>query len=142
VIVLDTNVLSEVLRLQPAPQVLAWLNGLGQTPVYVSSVTQAEMLLGVALLPAGKRRDVLETQVSGLFSQHFANRCLPFDSQAALFYARIVSSRQRLGKRINTEDGQIAAVACSRGYSLATRNVSDFAGIANLDIINPWEEAT
>ena len=138
-IVLDTNVLSETMRPQPASQVLAWLDGLDQLPVYVSSVTQAEMLLGVALMPAGKRRTTLETKVAALFSQHFANRCLPFDAQAAPHYARIVSRLQKEGKRISTEDGQIAAVACSRGFSLATRNVSDFAGIADLEVINPWD---
>lgn len=140
-IVLDTNVLSEVLRAQPAPQVLAWINRLGQTPFYVSSVTQAEMLLGVALLPAGKRRDALGAQVAGLFAQHFANRCLPFDAQAAPYYAQIVSARRRAGKPVNTEDAQIAAIACSRSYRLATRNVADFAGIAGLGVINPWDAA-
>ncbi len=138
-IVLDTNVLSEVLRARPAPQVLAWMNGLEESAVFISSVTQAEMLLGVALLPAGKRRDALGAQVASLFSQHFVNRCLPFDALAAPHYAKIVSSRQRAGRPINTEDGQIAAVACSRGYGLATRNAADFAGIANLKIINPWD---
>ena len=140
-IVLDTNVLSEVLRVQPAAQVLAWLNGLGQTPVYVSSVTQAEMLLGVTLLPAGKRRDALGAQVASLFSQHFVNRCLPFDALAAPHYAQIVSSRRRAGKPVNTEDAQIAAIARSRSYRLATRNVADFAGIAGLTVINPWDAA-
>lgn len=140
-IVLDTNVLSEVLRSRPAPQVLAWMNGLRASTVYVSSVTQAEMLLGVALLPAGKRRDALGAQVASLFSQHFTNRCLPFDALAAPHYARIVSSRMRAGRPIHTEDGQIAAVACSRGYGVATRNVADFSGIPDLRIINPWEAA-
>lgn len=135
---LDTNVLSETMRPEPAWQVLAWLDALGQHPVYVSSVTQAEMLLGVALLPAGKRRDALELKVAALFTQHFANRCLPFDAQAAPHYARIVAYRRNAGKRIATEDAQIAAIACSRRYGLATRNVSDFAGIAGLEIVNPW----
>jgi len=139
--VLDTVVLSETMRPAPAWQVLAWLDGLGQRAVYVSSVTQAEMLLGVALLPAGKRRETLETKVAALFTQHFANRCLPFDAQAAPYYARIIASRQREGKRIATEDAQIAAIACSRGYRLATRNVADFAGIAGLEIVDPWDAA-
>ena len=79
-IVLDTNVLSETMRSQPASQVLAWLDGLDQLPVYVSSVTQAEMLLGVALMPAGKRRTTLETKVAALFSQHFGwQRLLGFE---------------------------------------------------------------
>ena len=135
---LDTNVLSETMRPAPAPQVLDWLDAQGRRPVYVSSVTQAEMLLGVALLPAGRRREMLETKVVTLFEQHFANRCLPFDAQAAPHYARIVASRQKAGKRIAAEDAQIAAIACSRGYGLATRNVADFAGVAGLEVVNPW----
>ena len=138
---LDTNVLSETMRPAPARQVLAWLDEQGRRPVYVSSVTQAEMLLGVALLPAGRRRDTLEMKVAALFARHFANRCLPFDAQAAPHYARIVASRQKEGKRIATEDAQIAAIACSRGYGLATRNVADFAGVAGLEIVNPWDAA-
>lgn len=138
---LDTNVLSETMRPEPAPQVLAWLDGLGSGPVYVSSVTQAEMLLGVTLLPTGRRREALELKVVALFAQHFANRCLPFDAQAAPYYARIVAARRRAGKRITTEDAQIAAVACSRSYRLATRNVADFAGISGLEIVNPWAVA-
>lgn len=141
-IILDTNVLSELLRPTPAPQVLAWLDDLGHTAGYVSSITQAEMLLGVALLPAGKRRDALQMNVGALFARQFSSRCLPFDSQAAPHFARIVSGRKKAGKPINAEDAQIAAIACSRGYGLATRNVSDFAGIADLKIINPWDAAT
>lgn len=138
-IVLDTNVLSELLRPVPAPQVLAWLNALGHTAGFVSSVTQAEMLLGVALLPAGKRRDVLEISVGALFARQFAGRCLPFDAQAAPHFARIVASRRKTGKPISAEDAQIAAIACSRGFQLATRNDADFAGIAGLTVINPWK---
>jgi predicted nucleic acid-binding protein len=138
-IVLDTNVLSEVLRTRPAPQVLAWLNDIPADKVFVSSVTQAEMLLGVALLPPGKRRNTLAAQVTSLFAQHFIARCLPFDALAAPHYARIVAGRQRTGRPMSTEDGQIAAITLSRSFRLATRNVADFVGIADLNIINPWE---
>jgi toxin FitB len=139
-ILLDTNVLSEVLRASPAPHVLAWLNGFNARSVYASSVTQAEMMLGVALLPAGKRRNQLHTQVGNLFSQHFDKRCLPFDQSAATRYADIVANRRRHGKPISTEDAQIAAIALSHGYRLATRNVTDFVDIAALEIINPWDD--
>ena len=139
-ILLDTNVLSEVVRAEPAPQVLAWMDGLHPTTVYVTSVTQAEMLLGVALLPAGKRRNALSSKVGTLFTTHFSQRCLPFDSSAASHYAQIVSQRQRIGRPISTEDAQIAAIAVSHGYQLATRNVSDFADIEKLHIFNPWDD--
>jgi toxin FitB len=139
VILLDTNVLSEVMRTKPAPQVLAWMDSLRPTTVYVCSVTEAEMLLGVALLPNGKRRSNLALQVGTLFATHFHQRCLPFDSQAASHYARIVSCRQRIGRPISTEDGQIAAIAVNHGHRLATRNVADFADIEALRIVNPWD---
>ncbi len=139
-IILDTNVLSEVLRVTPAPQVLQWMDALAPNSVYVTSVTQAEMMLGVALLPKGKRRDALRSQVMSLFEQHFKHRCLPFEAHAASFYATIVADRQRAGKPISTEDAQIAAISCCLGAALATRNVSDFAGVDGLKVINPWEE--
>ena len=141
-IILDTNVLSEVLRFNPEPTVLRWLDAYSPNSVYVTSVTQAEMLLGVALLPKGKRREALGAQVASLFEQHFTLRCLAFDARAANRYADIVAERQRAGKPISTEDAQIAAIACSVGYRLATRNVRDFAGIANLSVINPWNAST
>ena len=119
-IILDTNVLSELLRPAPAPQVLAWLDALGHTAGFVSSVTQAEMLLGVALLPAGKRRDALELNIGALFSRQFSGRCLPFDTQAAPYFARIVANRRKAGKPISAEYAQIAAIACCRGFQLAT----------------------
>ncbi|MCE2724771.1 MAG: type II toxin-antitoxin system VapC family toxin [bacterium] len=138
-ILLDTNVLSEVTRTKPAPQVLAWINDLRATTVYVSSVTEAELLLGVALLPAGKRRNTLAAQVGTLLTTFFPQRCLPFDSRAAAHYTQIVSHRQRIGRPISTEDAQIAAITISRGYQLATRNISDFANIEALSIVNPWD---
>lgn len=138
-IVLDTNVLSELLRPHPEQQVIAWLDKLGHREGYVTSITQAEMLLGVPLLPAGKRREALQTNVEALFTHHFSGRCLPFDAQAAPYFARIIASRKKAGKPISTEDAQIAAICCSRNFSLATRNTSDFAGITSLKLVNPWK---
>ena len=141
-IILETNVLSEVLRITPAPQVLQWMNALTPNSVYVTCITKAEMQLGVALLPKGKRRDALNVQVTSLFEQHFKQHCLPFDADAATFCADIVADRQRAGKPISTEDAQIAAIAVCGGYELATRNVSDFAVIAGLTLVNPWDAVT
>lgn len=141
-IVLDTNVLSETMRLRPDGNVLAWLNDLRPGQVFVSAVTQAEMLLGVALLSAGRRREKLASQVAALFADDFANRCLPFDSSAAAHYAQIVSARRKIGRPVTTEDAQIAAIACSRNFQLATRNVTDFTGIEALKIVNPWAVVT
>jgi predicted nucleic acid-binding protein len=108
------------MRTKPAPQVLAWINDLRATIVDVSSVNEAEILLGVALLPVGKRRDILAAQVGTLFNTYFPQRCLPFDSRAASYCAHIVSHRQRIGRPISTEDAQIAAIAVEDGYRLAT----------------------
>ena len=102
-------------------------------------MTEAELLLGVALLPAGKRRDALASQVESLFAIHFHQRCLAFDSPAAAHYAQIVAHRQRIGRPVSTEDAQIAAIAVSHGYQLATRNISDFDNIEALGIVNPWD---
>ena len=137
-IVLDTNILSEMMRARPDPHVMSWLNSQRPNQIYVSAITQAEMLLGVALLPTGKRRTSLATQIDALFEEDFAHHCLPFDSRAASHYAQIVSDRHKSGKPVSTEDAQIAAIARSRNFQIATRNVADFADIHALEIVNPW----
>ena len=137
-IVLDTNILSEMMRARPDPHVMSWLNSQRPNQIYVSAITQAEMLLGVALLPTGKRRTSLATQIDALFEEDFAHHCLPFDSRAAAHYAQIVAVRHKSGKPVSTEDAQIAAIARSRNFQIATRNVADFADIQALEIVNPW----
>ena len=138
-ILLDTNVVSETMRPRPSVRVLDWLDAQRITQVFVSSVTQAEMLLGVALLPAGKRRADFSKMVDGLFNQDFAHRCLPFDQAAAPLFAKVVAGRNKAGLPISTEDAQIAAIAWRHGFRLATRNTADFFGIAGLELVNPWE---
>ena len=140
-ILLDTNVVSETMRPRPSMKVLDWLDAQRVTQVFVSSVTQAEMQLGVALLPSGKRRIDFARMVDELFNHDFAHRCLPFDQAAAPLYAKIVAGRQRAGLPISTEDAQIAAIAMCHGFRLATRHTADFARIGGLELINPWEAA-
>lgn len=106
---------------------------------YVSVITQAEIMLGISLLPAGKRRDALNTAANGMFSQDFANKCLPFDASCVANYAAVVSERRRMGQAISTEDALIAAIALTHGYPLATRNVKDFMSINGLTVYNPWQ---
>ena len=96
------------------------------------------MLLGVVFLPTGKRRTCLTTQIDALFAEDFAHHCLPFDSRAAAHDAKIVSVRHKSGKPVSTEDAQIAAIARSRNFQIATRNVADFTDIEELEIVNPW----
>jgi predicted nucleic acid-binding protein len=136
-VLLDTNVLSELLRAQPAAAVLAWVAAQPANSLFVSSVTQAEMLLGARLLPAGKRRQLLEQALASMFLEDFSGRILPFDSSAAADYASVVAARRRAGTPISQFDAQIAAIAVNRRLGLATRNVSDFEG-CGLALTNPW----
>jgi hypothetical protein len=138
-ILLDTNVLSELMRSQPDQAVMDWFAGRTGDVFYVSAITQAEIMLGISLLPAGKRRDALAAAAEGMFSQDFAGRCLPFDATGAANYAAIVSSRRRAGQAISTEDALIAAIALAHGYPLATRNTNDFLNINDLTLYNPWQ---
>lgn len=138
---LDTNVLSELLRAAPAPAVLAWFAAQPAQSLFVSTVTQAEMMLGARLLPAGKRRAALEAAVQAMFDEDFAGRILPFGSAAVPAYADIVSNRRNAGRPISQFDAQIAAIAQQHGARLATRNLADFEG-CGLALVNPWAAAT
>lgn len=137
-IILDTNVLSELLRAAPDPAVLRWTASQPVDTLFTTAVTQAEMLYGVKLLPDGKRHQRLEEAVAALLEEDFAGRVLPFDSDAAASYARIAAGRKRSGRPISQFDAQIAAIAQSKGGQLATRNVGDFEG-CDVYIVNPWQ---
>ena len=137
-ILLDTNVVSEAMRPAPEPRVIAWLDSLPALDVWISAVTVAEIQLGLALLPNGKRRSVLAEMAEQMFLEDFSGRCLPFDFEAARDSALIVAERNRQGSPISVEDAQIAAIAQTGGLTLATRNTKDFAGIPGLDTVNPW----
>ena len=136
-IVLDTNVLSESLRPVPSAKVLNWMRSQPNTVLFTTTITEAELLYGIALLPRGKRRDLLQSLVGQIFAVHLARRILPFDSAAARDYADIAAARRRSGRPMSEPDARIAAIARSRGAELATRNVADFAG-CELEVINPW----
>lgn len=136
-IVLDTNVLSELLRPEPDGAVEAWLAAQQSASIFTTTVTEAEIRYGVRLLPNGKRRGDLEAAIAATFVEDFAGRILPFDSAAALAYAEIASARRAAGRPISQFDAQIAAITLSRGASLATRNISDFEGVG-LRLVDPW----
>ena len=138
---LDTNVLSELLRSAPEPAVLAWFASQPSDTLFVSAVTQAEMALGAGLMPAGKRRNALQAALGAMFSEDFAGRILPFDSAAVPAYVDIVSVRRASGRPISQFDAQIAAIARHAGASLATRNVNDFEN-CGVTVVNPWRVAT
>jgi toxin FitB len=136
-ILLDTNVLSEVMRSRPDQIVVTWLASQQRPNVFVSAITQAEMILGARLLPDGKRRHTLEQALGAMFNLRFSNRVLAFDVNCANHYADIVATRQKRGKPIGPLDAQIAAIAQARQLSVATRNTRDFEG-CGITLINPW----
>lgn len=136
---LDTNVVSELMRPQPDAIVMGWFATQARSQFFISAITQAEILLVIALLPKSKRRDSLATAAQTMFADDFRDRCLAFDAQAADCYGALVAAQVRAGKPISVEDAQIAAVALGHNLPLVTRNTKDFAGIESLSLINPWQ---
>jgi predicted nucleic acid-binding protein len=138
-ILLDTNVVSELMKSTPEPAVMTWINAIPGATVFVSAVTQAEILYGVALVPDGQRRQGLARAARTVFESYFRGRILSFDSEAAEAFADLAAARRQAGRPISQADAQIAAIARSRGAELATRNVPDFEG-CGVAVINPWTE--
>ncbi len=136
-IVLDTHVVSEAMKPEPHPTVRAWLNDQAAETLYLSSVTLAELLFGIASLPAGKRKDMLAQTLDGLMGL-FRDRVLPFDTEAARRYAELAVIGKTGGRGLPTPDGYIAAIAASRGFIVASRDVAPYEG-AGVRVINPWE---
>jgi toxin FitB len=137
VIILDTNVLSEIVRREPSDVVVQWLSAQRPASIFTTAVSQAEMLNGVEILPSGKRKTQLARAIGRVFIEEFAGRILPFDDEAAPAYARIVANRQRAGRPISQLDAMIAAIAHARSASVATRNETDFDG-CGISVVNPW----
>jgi predicted nucleic acid-binding protein len=137
VIVLDTNVLSEAIRLSPSPKVLRWFEEQAPLSVFTTAVSQAEMLYGLESLPVGRRRSALQLAIEKVFGEEFAGRILPFDEDAARAFAKIAARRDALGRPISQFDGMIAAIANSRRAVLATRNIADFRD-CGLQTVDPW----
>jgi predicted nucleic acid-binding protein len=138
-IVLDTNVLSESVKTPPSDRVLEWIAKQERSRLFITAITQAELLYGIEVLPEGKRREILSDAIEKLFSKNFHERILPFDERAARVYGRIASARRFAGRPIAEHDAMIAAIARSRQAAVATRNTKDFehCGVA---LINPWNE--
>jgi hypothetical protein len=135
-ILLDTNVLSELMRPTPSPAVESWMGSQPAASMFISEITEAELRYGLALLPESRRRRRLVAQAEAMLTEDFAGRILSFDSPAASTYARIAAARRLSGRPIPHPDAQIAAIAASRGASLATRNVADFID-CRIDIVDP-----
>ena len=137
-IVLDTNVVSELMKPVPTAAVARWIAEQPATTLYTTTVTQAEILHGIQLLPAGKRRAALETAAEAMFDEDFGGRVLPFGGEAARAYAQIAAQRRRSGRPISQFDAQIAAIARSARAAVATRNVSDYDD-CGVKVVNPWD---
>jgi predicted nucleic acid-binding protein len=139
VIILDTNVISELMRSRPNPAVVAWSAAQARSMLYTTSINKAEILFGVAALPEGRRRRGLAAAAEAMFSEDLVGRVLPFDEIAAAYYAEIVVSCRRSGSPIDGFDAQIAAIASAMGADIATRDVDGFGG-CGVAVINPWAD--
>lgn len=136
-IILDTNVVSEAMKPEPNSAVRAWLNNQLAETLYLSSVTLAELLFGIAALPFGRRKDMLAQTLDGLMAL-FHDRILPFDIEAARHYADLAVIAKVSGRGFPTPDGYIAAIAASRGFIVASRDTAPYEA-ANVIVINPWK---
>jgi predicted nucleic acid-binding protein len=136
-ILLDTNVLSELMRPIPSARVVAWIGERRRFQLGITAVTEAEILYGIELLPKGRRKHGLLAATQRMFAEEFRSRVFPFDSDAAPAFARISAARQTQGKPISQLDAQIAAIVQTLGAELATRNVADFEG-CGIKLLNPW----
>jgi predicted nucleic acid-binding protein len=137
---IDTNVLSELMRPAPAPQVLDWFAAQAPSQLHTSVITYAEILAGIALLPVGKRSEAMAQAARQIFEEDFAGRCLDFGGLAVGRYAMVRAQRQLAGRPIDTADAQIAAIALVTNLELVTRNTKDFVGIEGLKLHNPWQD--
>ena len=139
-ILLDTNVVSELMRTSPDPTVEAWSATQPAENLFFSAVGEAELRYGAAILPTGRRRDTLFSDIEAMLQDAFGDRVLPFDSNAARHYGDIAATRRSAGRPVAPADCQIAAIARSRQLVVATRNVSDFANMG-IELIDPWVAA-
>ena len=139
-ILLDTNVVSEVMKTQPAEAVVAWLNAQDSERLYVSSVTIGEITYGLRILPDGKRRSGLRERFERFVVLAFDQRVLAYDESAARVYGELMGDRKQLGLPMSVPDGQIAAIARLNHMAVATRNVLDFEH-CGIDVLNPFEAA-
>jgi len=136
-IVLDTNVLSELLRPVPESRVVAWLERQAAEALFTTAISHGEMLYGVRILPPGRRRESLLQEVEAIFTTDMAGRVLPYDSDAADAHAAFTAMRRLQGRPVKQPDAMIAGIVRSRGATLVTRNVRDFEG-CDIDVIDPW----
>lgn len=137
-IILDTDLVSEIMRPRPDSHVVAWMNDQDRNQVRIAAITAAELRVSVACLPEGRRRERLDSQVEEMLTETFVRRILPFGVESTPHYAQIIAHRRSLGRPVAVADAQIGAIARAHHAILATRNTSDFDG-CGIDLVNPWE---
>jgi toxin FitB len=140
-IVVDTNVVSEPIKPEASPAVVAWLDRQVTETLYLTSTSLAELLVGVEAMPAGRRKEAFQQALTEIVAKLFESRILSFDEQAAVRYASLVARARAAGRQIAVADGQIAAIAAVHGFAVATRDVEPFRA-AGVPVINPWEESS
>jgi len=138
-IVLDTNVISELMRAEPDVTVMDWFTQQPIAGLFTTTVSEAEIYYGLELLPDGRRREALQTAARAMFEEDFGGRILAFDSDAARAYGDIASARRLVGQPISQFDAQIAGIVRSRGARLSTRNLRDFVN-CKIELVDPWAE--
>jgi hypothetical protein len=136
-LVLDTNVISEIMKALPSARVMEWWSQHPSAELFTTTVNMAEIFYGIEILPRGKRRDSLLAEAEVVFTQDFVDRILPFDEEAARIFAKIASDRRLQGRPIAELDAQIAAIARYRDATVATRNTADFE-TCGVRLVNPW----
>ena len=136
-IILDTNALSELMKPQGSSTVKAWVKAQSRNQLFITTITQAEILYGIAILPVGTRKQILQDTAHAMFREDFLDKILPFDQAAAEHFAILASDRREQGKPISQFDAQIAAICRTYQATLATRNANDFGG-CHIKVINPW----
>jgi hypothetical protein len=137
-IILDTNVLSELMRPNPSPHVEQWIAKQPAAELFTTSITVAEIFLGIEILTRGRRREGLLRTAEKMFAEDLQGRILGFEGEAARLFANVAAHRRALGRPIGHADAQIAAIARLRGARLATRNIADFER-CEIDLVNPWD---
>ena len=138
-IVVDTNVISELLRAIPDKEVLRWAGRVDANTLCTTAVSKAELLAGVATMAEGKKRAELQKTIDTILAQSFGQRILPFDSDAATQYATVIAKRKAAGRPIKDADAMIAAICLSRGATIITRDLNGF-GFLGIDVFNPWTD--
>ena len=136
-ILIDTNVISELWKVEPNPNVLAWIDAQAVETLYLPAITVAELRYGLATMPDGKRRTIYQARLEGEVLPAFTARVLPFDLDATQAYADVMARARTEGKAVGKADGYIAAIAKARGFTVATRDIQPFLA-AGVEVINPW----